>query len=66
MNMHIYLQYGTTKSNLARWYPDRPVQVHFPDLLGFYGYTQVHFTFSLPVLEKLSFPADCLCVFFYF
>ena len=27
----------------------RSVQVHFPELLGFYGYTQVHFTYSLPV-----------------
>ena len=26
-----------------------PVQVHFPDLLGFYGYMQVHFSYSLPV-----------------
>ena len=26
----------------------RSVQVHFPELLGFYGYTQVQFTYSLP------------------
>ena len=27
----------------------RSVQVHFPELLGFYGHTQVHFTYTLPV-----------------
>ena len=41
-----------------------PVQVHFPDLLGFYGYTQVHFTYSLPVYYSLFLP-KCLCFFIF-
>ena len=40
----------------------RSVLVHFPELLGFYGYTQVHFTYSLPVYWRNSF---FLLVFFF-
>ena len=43
-----------------------PVQVHFPDLLGFYGYTQVHFTYSSQYIRETLFSCRSACVFFIF